>query len=107
MVGVWLAMNGSIAATSASTKILTQAPFWGFFGDENPQGLDENPIRFQLLEEADAWDIWDEGTKRCNNFSSLESNLEAMKLRVEPMKLRVEPMKLRVDHAKSRLFSLW
>lgn len=32
MVGVWLAMNGSIAATSASTKILTQAPFWGFFG---------------------------------------------------------------------------
>ncbi|CAK9059329.1 unnamed protein product [Durusdinium trenchii] len=25
MVGVWLAMNGSIAATSASTKILTQA----------------------------------------------------------------------------------
>ena len=25
MVGVWLAMHGSIAATSASTKILTQA----------------------------------------------------------------------------------
>ena len=53
MVGVWLAMNGSIAATSASTKILTQAP-GGFFGDENAQGFDENPIRFQLLEEADA-----------------------------------------------------
>ena len=81
--------------------------FGDFLGDENPQGLDENPIRFQLLEEADAWDIWDEGTKRCNHFSSLESYLEAMKLRVEPMKLRVEPMKLRVEHAKSRLFSLW
>ena len=25
MVGVWLAMNGSIAATSACTKVLTQA----------------------------------------------------------------------------------
>jgi len=65
MVGVWLAMNGSIAATSASTKILTQAV---------------RPPVASLLEISEAMRAQEDYEKQPSNFAQVPSFMEDSQL---------------------------
>lgn len=65
MVGVWLAMNGSIAATSASTKILTQAV---------------RPPVASLLEISEAMRAQEDYEKQPSNFAQVPNFMEDSQL---------------------------